>query len=106
EAIKIINQSDYIAVVVTNQPGIAKGMYDFDGLEMIHRKMDTLLGLDGAKVDALYFCPHHPEKGFAGERPEYKRTCSCRKPASGMLLEAAAQFNIDLSESFIIGDHA
>jgi D,D-heptose 1,7-bisphosphate phosphatase len=105
EAVRLINQSDFIAIVVTNQPGIAKGMYDFDGLEEIHRKMDSLLGEERAKLDALYFCPHHPEKGFAGERPEYKIACDCRKPAAGMLLQAANDFNIDLSQSFIIGDH-
>ena len=105
EAVRLINQSDYIAVVVTNQPGIAKGMYDFEGLEEIHRKMDSLLGEERAKIDALYFCPHHPEKGFTGERPEYKIVCECRKPAAGMLLQAAKDFNIDLAQSFIIGDH-
>lgn len=105
EAVRLINQSDYIAIVVTNQPGIAKGMYDFEGLEEIHRKMDTLLGEERAKIDALYFCPHHPEKGFAGERLEFKIACECRKPGAGMLLQAAKEFNIDLGQSYIIGDH-
>jgi D,D-heptose 1,7-bisphosphate phosphatase len=105
DAIKAINQSDYLAIVVTNQPGIAKGMYDFKDLELIHAKMDTLLGEQGAKLDALYFCPHHPEKGFEGERSEYKIPCECRKPAAGMLLKAARTFNIDLQQSFMIGDH-
>jgi D,D-heptose 1,7-bisphosphate phosphatase len=105
EAIRLINRTDFIAVVVTNQPGIAKGMYDFHDLEMIHMKMDTLLGRAGAKLDALYFCPHHPEKGFEGERPQYKVSCDCRKPASGMLLKAAERFHIDLSRSYLIGDH-
>lgn len=105
EAIKLINHSDFITIVVTNQPGIAKGMYDFDDLELIHMKLDTLLGKEGAKIDALYFCPHHPEKGFEGERTEYKISCDCRKPASGMLLQAAERFNIDLQRSFLVGDH-
>lgn len=105
EAVKKINQSDFLAIVVTNQPGIAKGFYDFEGLAMIHKKMDTLLGNQGAKIDALYFCPHHPEKGFPGERPEFKIVCECRKPGSGMLLSAAEAFNIDLGQSYIIGDH-
>lgn len=105
EAVKAINHSEYLAVVVTNQPGIAKGMYDYPDLELIHSKMDTLLGNEGAKVDALYFCPHHPEKGFPGERVYLKMVCNCRKPASGMLLQAAEDFNIDLNKSFIIGDH-
>lgn len=105
EAIRKINKTDYLAIIITNQPGIAKGLYDFDTLNAIHSKMDTLLGEKGAKIDALYFCPHHPEKGFPGERPEYKVACDCRKPESGMLIRAAETFNIDLSASFMIGDH-
>jgi D,D-heptose 1,7-bisphosphate phosphatase len=105
KAVKAINQSEYLAIVVTNQPGIAKGMYSYADLEVIHSKMDTLLGNEGAKTDALYFCPHHPDKGFPGERAELKIVCTCRKPASGMLLQAAEDFNIDLKQSFIIGDH-
>jgi D,D-heptose 1,7-bisphosphate phosphatase len=105
DAIKSINQSDYIAIVVTNQPGIAKGMYDFQDLDMIHAKMDIQLGEKGAKLDALYFCPHHPDKGFEGERPEFKIICNCRKPAAGMLQKAAEKFHIDLAKSFMIGDH-
>jgi len=105
EAIRRINHSDFITIVVTNQPGIAKGMYDYGDLEYIHMKLDTLLGMKGAKIDALYFCPHHPDKGFEGERPEYKIICDCRKPASGMLMLAAERFNIDLEKSYLIGDH-
>lgn len=104
-AIQKINRSDYIAIIVTNQPGIAKGMYDFDTLDDIHKKMDTLLGQERAKIDALYFCPHHPEKGFEGERPEFKIQCRCRKPEPGMLQDAAERFHIDLASSYIIGDH-
>ena len=105
EAIRAINRSDYMAVVVTNQPGIAKGLHDFEDLDLIHAKMDTLLGEKGAKLDAVFFCPHHPEKGFHGERPEYKVECECRKPAAGMLMKAATQFNIDTAQSFMVGDH-
>ena len=70
----------------------------------MHRKMVTLLGKDGAYVDAIYICPHHPDKGFVGERPEYKIDCECRKPKPGLLLQAAKDFNIDLSQSIMIGD--
>ena len=66
--------------------------------------MATLLGKDGAYVDAIYICPHHPDKGFEGERPEYKIDCDCRKPKPGLLLQAAKDFNIDLSQSIMIGD--
>ena len=71
---------------------------------MIHNKMETELGKKGAFIDALYFCPHHPDKGFAGERTEYKCECACRKPAPGMLLQAAKDFNIDIASSYMIGD--
>ena len=104
EAIKLINQSGYLAIVVTNQPVIARGELSWHELHEIHRKMETLLGKDGAYIDAMYICPHHPDKGFEGERPEYKIDCDCRKPKPGLLLQAAKDFNIDLSASYMIGD--
>lgn len=104
EAIKKINDNGYLAIVVTNQPVIARGEVTFDELEEIHNKMETLLGLDGAYLDAIYYCPHHPHKGYEGEVPELKIECECRKPKPGMLLQAAKDFNIDLSQSVMIGD--
>ena len=104
EAIKLINQSGYLAIVVTNQPVIARGEVTWEQLNEIHRKMETLLGKEGAYIDGIYICPHHPDKGFAGERPEYKIVCNCRKPKPGLLLKAATDFNIDLAHSFMIGD--
>lgn len=104
EAIKAINASGYLAVVVTNQPVIARGEVTLEELNGIHNKMETLLGNDGAYLDAIYYCPHHPHKGYAGERPEYKIECDCRKPKPGMLLKAAADLNVDLSASWMIGD--
>lgn len=104
EAIKLINQSGYLAIVVTNQPVIARGEATWEELNEIHKKMATLLGKEGAYVDGIYICPHHPDKGFEGERPEYKIDCDCRKPKPGLLLQAAKDFNIDLSESYMIGD--
>lgn len=104
EAIKKINKSGYLAVVVTNQPVIARGECTFEELELIHGKMESELGKEGAYIDALYFCPHHRDKGFAGERIEYKCDCPCRKPKGGMLKQAAEDFNIDLSQSFMAGD--
>jgi len=103
-AIKAINKSDYLAVVVTNQPVIARGESTFEELQMIHDKMETELGKEGAFLDAIYVCPHHKDKGFEGERPEYKFDCDCRKPKPGLLLQAAKDLNIDLSQSFMIGD--
>lgn len=104
EAIKKINNSGYLAIVITNQPVIARGEVTFEGLEQIHNKMETLLGLEGAYLDAIYYCPHHPHKGYEGEVPELKIDCDCRKPKPGMLLQAAKDFNIDLSQSWMIGD--
>ena len=102
--IRKINESGYLAVVVTNQPVIARGEVSFEELEEIHNKMETLLGKEGAYLDAIYYCPHHPHKGYEGERPELKIDCDCRKPKPGMLLKAAADFNIDLSRSWMVGD--
>ena len=104
EAIRKINASGYLAIVVTNQPIIARGEVSFTELQEIHNKMETLLGAEGAYIDAIYFCPHHPDKGFEGERVEYKISCDCRKPKPGMLLKAAEDFNIDLSRSWMVGD--
>ncbi|MBQ6449891.1 D-glycero-beta-D-manno-heptose 1,7-bisphosphate 7-phosphatase [bacterium] len=104
EAVKLINDSGYLAIVVTNQPAIARGELTIAQLDLIHQKLETLLGQDGAYLDAIYYCPHHPDKGFSGERPEYKIECECRKPKPGMLLQAARHFNIDLSSSWMIGD--
>ena len=104
KAIKEINKSDYLSVVVTNQPMIAKGFVSFDEVENTHKKMETLLGNERAFVNAIYYCPHHPEKGFEGEIPELKINCECRKPKAGMLLKAANEMNIDLENSWMIGD--
>ena len=104
EAIKLINQSGYLVIVVTNQPVIARGEVTWGELHDIHKKMETLLGKDGAYIDGIYICPHHPDKGFEGERPEYKFDCDCRKPKPGLFLQAASDFNIDLPRSYMIGD--
>lgn len=104
EAIRKINNSGYLTIVVTNQPVIARGEVSIEELNEIHNKMETLLGKEGAYIDALYYCPHHPHKGYKGERPEYKIECDCRKPKPGLLLKAAVDFNIDLSKSWMIGD--
>lgn len=104
EAIKKINKSGYLCIVVTNQPVIARGEVTVPELEMIHMKMETLLGAKGAYIDSLYYCPHHPHKGYEGEVPELKIDCDCRKPKPGMLIRASNDFNIDLSSSWMIGD--
>lgn len=104
EAIKKINSSGYLAIVITNQPVIARGEVTFKELTDIHNKMETLLGKDGAYIDGLFFCPHHPDKGFDGEVVELKIDCDCRKPKTGLLERAKLQYNIDLERSWFIGD--
>lgn len=104
EAIRKINASGYLAIVVTNQPVIARGEVTFKELERIHQKLEMELGKEGAYIDALYFCPHHPDKGFPGEVSELKIECDCRKPNPGLILKAAEEFNIDLTASWMVGD--
>ena len=104
EAIRMLNESDYLAVIVTNQPMIAKGFTTFEEVERTHKKLETLLGNERAYVDAIYFCPHHPDKGFEGEVPDLKIDCECRKPKAGLLFKAAGDFNIDLENSYMVGD--
>ena len=104
DAIREINESGYLAIVVTNQPVIARGEVSFSELEQIHDKMETLLGEHGAYLNAIYYCPHHPDKGYDGEVEDLKVACECRKPKPGLLLQAAGDYNIDLSQSWMIGD--
>lgn len=104
EVIKNINKSGYLVIVITNQPVIARGECTLEELELIHKKMETLLGIEGAYIDDLFYCPHHPDKGFSGEREEYKIDCDCRKPKPGMLYQAAEKYNISLKDSYFVGD--
>ena len=104
EAIKKINGSEFLAIVITNQPAIAKGLCAIDDIEKIHKKMGWLLGKAGAKLDAIYYCPHHPDRGFTGENLSYKIKCDCRKPEIGMIIRAKNDFNINLKESYFVGD--
>lgn len=103
-AIKAINNSEYLTIVITNQPVIARGEVSEAELQEIHNKMETLLGQDGAYVNGIYYCPHHPDRGFPGEKIEFKIDCGCRKPKPGLILQAAEDFNIDLSQSWMVGD--
>jgi len=98
------NTEGKLVIVITNQPVIARGEVSWDQLSEIHNKMETLLGEKGAYVDDIFICPHHPDSGFDGERSEYKIDCNCRKPKSGLLLQAAEKYNIDLARSVMIGD--
>ena len=104
EAIYRLNRAGIRAVLVTNQPVIAKGFCTEADVRAVHNKLETLLGAGHAFLDRIYFCPHHPEKGFPGERPELKIECACRKPDVGMIHQAVTDLNIDLSQSWMIGD--
>ena len=104
EAVKQLNEAEYRVIVVTNQPVIARGETTFEEVRRIHWKMETLLGEQGAFIDRLYLCPHHPDKGFPGEVAMLKIACDCRKPGTGLIEKACDEFNIDLGESWFIGD--
>ncbi len=104
EAIKLLNSNGFLVVVITNQPGVAKGMYSEKDVHALHHHMIDLLELGGAKLDAIYFCPHHPEKGHVGEDPRYKIECECRKPGISMLQDAAKKFHVDLKKCWMVGD--
>lgn len=103
-AIRKINQAGFLSVVVTNQSAVARNLCTEEEVFTIHRKMETVLGEHGAWLDAVYFCPHHPDKGFPEENPVYKVDCECRKPKTGMFLKAIDKFNIDPARSYMIGD--
>jgi histidinol-phosphate phosphatase family protein len=100
EAVRLINAAGMKAVVVTNQSGIARGYFTEEFVWSVHERINELLAVQGARIDGFYVCPHHPVYGNG----IYKQECSCRKPRPGMLLRAAAELNIDLSRSYMVGD--
>jgi D-glycero-D-manno-heptose 1,7-bisphosphate phosphatase len=97
EAIRSINRLALPVIVVTNQAGIARGYYDEAAVHALHARVDSDLAKQGARIDAYYYCPHHPEYGSS-------RDCQCRKPRPGMLLQARDQLGLDLERSFMVGD--
>ena len=104
EAIRLLNEAGYLVIVVTNQPVVARGLCEIEDVEYIHKKFQTLLGRQGVYVDDIVFCPHHPDKGYPDENPAYKIVCNCRKPAIGMIDKMQERYNIDLSQSYMVGD--
>lgn len=104
EAIRRLNASDYLVIVVTNQPVVARGMCGIEDVKRIHRKMQVLLGNAGAYLDDIVFCPHHPDRGYPEENPAYKVACNCRKPSTGMIDAMVKKYHIDLASSYIVGD--
>lgn len=103
-AVRRLNRSLRLSVVVTNQPIVAKGFASEEDLEQIHGRMEGLLSEGGAYLDRIYYCPHHPERGHQGERSDLKIECDCRKPATGMIERAVSELNIDIRDSFMVGD--
>jgi histidinol-phosphate phosphatase family protein len=104
EAIHDLNHHGIRAVVISNQPIIAKGFCREADVQAVHNKLETLLGEQHAFLDRIYYCPHHPEKGFEGERVDLKIACDCRKPGIGLIQRAARDLNIDLKRSWLVGD--
>lgn len=100
EAIKLLKKTGFKVVIFTNQAGIARGYFSEQTLQRIHQVMENMLQAQGAYLDAIYYCPHHPTEGIG----LYRITCNCRKPGPGMLLRAAGELGIDLSRSFVVGD--
>ncbi len=106
EAVRTINESGRLAVLITNQPVIARGECTEAQLKLIHNKLEWQLGESHAYLDAIYFCPHHPDAGFPGERADLKIACNCRKPEIGLLQQATQDLNIAIGGSWMIGDRA
>lgn len=104
QAVCLLNCSGFLTIVVTNQPVVARGMCSIEDVEIIHKKLKTLLGRQKAYLDDILFCPHHPDKGYSGENPAYKIHCYCRKPDIGLLKVCAERYNIDFSASWMVGD--
>lgn len=100
DAVRLMNRAGYAVVIVTNQAGVGRGMFEEQFVRDTHEVMTARFGEGGARVDGYYYCPHHPEASVA----RYRVVCACRKPAAGMLLEAAAELDLDLSRSFAVGD--
>ncbi len=102
EAVREINTLGLLAVVITNQSGVARGYFDEEAVAAVNRKLSHLLAAEGASIDAFYYCPHHPEKGI----DPYRVECLCRKPATGMVDSASEELNIEPAKSYMIGDKA
>lgn len=103
-AVRAINESGDLAIAVTNRPQVARGLLTEPEVRSIHNKLETLLGRERARLDAIYYCPHHPDSGYEGEAPEYKIPCRCRKPDTLLFEQAAQRFHIDLAGSAVVGD--
>jgi D-glycero-D-manno-heptose 1,7-bisphosphate phosphatase len=104
EAISLINGSDFLPIIITNQPGIAKGFLTEEDLSEIHQALKRELAKKHAYVTDIFYCPHHPEKGWEGEVPSLKIDCDCRKPKPGLIFLACEKYGIDPTQSYMVGD--
>ncbi|HDZ90306.1 MAG TPA: HAD family hydrolase [Deltaproteobacteria bacterium] len=102
EAIRLFNENGYLVVVVSNQSGVGRGYFPLELVNEVHDRMKTLLAGEGARVDGIFFCPHYP----GGKLPEYSVSCECRKPGTGLIKMACESFDIDLENSYVIGDRS
>jgi len=100
QAIRLLNQHEWKVVVITNQSGVARGYFHESLVHQVHQKMQDLLKGDGAYLDGIYYCPHHPDVGI----PPYRQKCRCRKPATGLIDDAVKELDLDCSQSYVIGD--
>lgn len=100
QAIRLLNQNGWKVVVITNQSGVARGYFPESLIHQVHQKMKDRLRKEGAYLDAVYYCPHHPDVGF----PPYRQKCQCRKPATGLIEQAVKDLDLDPSRSYVIGD--
>ena len=100
EAIKLLNDENWLAIVITNQAGVARGYFSEDVVKQIHEQMMRKMNDASARLDAIYYCAHHPTVG----EPPYRLDCSCRKPKAGLIERASADFEIDLASSWMVGD--
>ena len=100
KAIQLLNKHNFHVLVISNQSGVARGYYNENDVKTFNDRMESLLAKDGAHIDAIYYCPHHPDAVVE----HYKINCNCRKPKPGMILDAGQKYSLDLGNSFVVGD--
>jgi len=100
DAVRLLNRAGFAIVIVTNQAGVARGIFKEAFVEEAHQHISARLAAGGARIDAFYYCPHHPEAVVEA----YRRSCDCRKPQSGLFTRAAAELDLALDRSFVVGD--
>lgn len=100
DAVRLCNEHDLLAIVATNQAGVARGYFTEDMIHVVHKRLGTMLAKKNAVLDAIYYCPHHPREG----KPPYRAQCDCRKPGPGMIERACRELPVDKAHSYMVGD--